>query len=75
MRHDVCEKVFEEKLPPDVFVMVRDILRMQYKGEKGYDAGSQLIQIAGISVLDKMDHMIKERLHTKYYMRYMDDFL
>lgn len=55
--------------------MVRDILRMQYKGEKGYDAGSQLIQIAGISVLDKMDHMIKERLHTKYYMRYMDDFL
>lgn len=75
MRHDVCEKVFEDKLPPEVFVMVRDILRMQYKDEKGYDAGSQLIQIAGISVLDKMDHMIKERLHIKYYMRYMDDFL
>lgn len=37
--------------------------------------GSQMIQIAGISALDKVDHFIKEVLRIKYYLRYMDDFL
>ena len=36
---------------------------------------SQLIQIAGISILDKFDHFVKEQLHAKFYIRYMDDFL
>lgn len=34
-----------------------------------------MIQIAGISVLSPIDHFIKERLHIKYYIRYMDDFI
>ena len=25
--------------------------------------------------LDKLDHIIKEQLHIKYYIRYMDDFI
>ena len=37
--------------------------------------GSQIIQIAGISLLDKLDHFIKERLRVKYYIRYMDDMV
>ena len=32
-------------------------------------------QIAGISVLDGFDHFVKEKLHIKLYIRYMDDFL
>ena len=75
MRHDICEKIFQDKLPKDIFDKVQTILHEQYAGDKGYDAGSQLVQIAGISVLDKMDHYIKEKLHIKYYLRYMDDFL
>lgn len=55
--------------------MVRRILREQYEGDKGYNPGSQLIQIAGISILDKFDHFVKEQLHAKFYIRYMDDFL
>lgn len=75
MNHDVAESVFRMKLPDNVYQRVLTILRDQYKGDAGYNPGSQLIQIAGISVLNGMDHYIKEQLHCKYYIRYMDDFI
>lgn len=75
MRHDVVEEMFRNKLPDWAYQRVIDILHAQYDGDKGYNPGSQLVQIAGISLLDPLDHYIKERLHAKYYLRYMDDFL
>lgn len=75
MDHEVTERIFREKLPGPVYQMVEDILRRQYAGDKGYNPGSQLIQIAGISVLDGFDHFVKEQLRAKLYIRYMDDFL
>ena len=75
MRHDVAEALFKEKLPGWAYDRVETILHGQYPGDVGYNPGSQLIQIAGISILDKLDHFIKERLHVKLYERYMDDFL
>lgn len=75
MDHEIAEHVFKEKLPPEIYAMVVEILRHQYEGGKGYNPGSQLIQIAGISVLDGYDHFAKEKLHAKYYIRYMDDFM
>lgn len=75
MDHAMTESLFQKKLPPDVSKMVTDILREQYDGATGYNPGSQLIQIAGISVLDGFDHYAKEVLRAKLYIRYMDDFL
>lgn len=75
MNHQVTESTFKEKLPEVVYNNVEEILRFQYSGDVGYNPGSQMIQIAGISVLDKLDHFIKERLGIKFYMRYMDDFI
>lgn len=75
MDHKMTELTFQKKLNPIVYAMVEKILQEQYDGDKGYNPGSQLIQIAGISVLDGMDHFIKEQLHAKFYIRYMDDFL
>lgn len=75
MNHAMTERLFREKLSPEVMRMVETILRGQYQGEVGYNPGSQLIQIAGIAVLDELDHFIKEQLHGKLYIRYMDDFL
>lgn len=75
MSHAVTEDLFREKLPPEVFALVKTILNEQYEGDAGYNPGSQLIQIAGISVLDRFDHFVKEQLHAKFYIRYMDDFL
>lgn len=34
-----------------------------------------MVQIAGISLLNGIDHHIKEKLMVKHYIRYMDDFL
>lgn len=75
MRHDVAEDNFRRKLPDWAFKRVQRIMREQYDGAVGYNPGSQLIQIEGISLLDDLDHLIKERLHVKLYIRYMDDLI
>lgn len=74
MRHDVAEARFRANLPPEIYQRTESVLRDQYEGDVGYYAGSQMIQIAGISVLSPLDHMIKEKLRIKWYERYMDDF-
>lgn len=75
MRHDVALRKFAKSLPSKVVEMIKTTFREQYKGEIGFNPGSQLIQIAGISVLDDLDHYIKEVLHIKYFIRYMDDLI
>lgn len=75
MSHEEAEKMFRSKLPKEAADMVVAILRHQYKNDKGYNPGSQLVQIAGISMLDGFDHYVKEQMHIKYYIRYMDDML
>lgn len=75
MLHQVAEAEFRKYLTPEVFQLVSDVLSRQYDGERGYYPGSQMIQIAGIAVLNPLDHFVKERLGIKYYLRYMDDFL
>lgn len=73
MRHDVVEQCFSKHLEEDVYQMVREVLDTQYKGNIGYNPGSQMVQIAGIAILNDIDHYIKEKMHVKYYIRYMDD--
>lgn len=75
MNHTLVENMFRKKLDDETYKAVENILRSQYQGEKGYSAGSQLIQIAGISFLNGIDHYIKEKLKIKCYVRYMDDLI
>lgn len=74
MRHDVVKKMFREKLPDNIYEKAAAILD-GFPGDVGFNPGSQIIQIAGISLLDKVDHYIKERMRIKHYMRYMDDMV
>lgn len=74
MRHDEVKKCFRRYLPDDIYQMACNVLDEQYSGEIGYNPGSQMVQIAGISLLNDPDHYIKEELHIKHYIRYMDDF-
>lgn len=74
MRHDVAKETFKAKLEPEVYERAAKILDT-FPGEVGFNPGSQIIQIAGISVPDKIDHYIKERLRVKHYLRYMDDMV
>lgn len=75
MRHDAVKNKFRRYLNDEVYEAVCNVLDTQYKGDIGYNPGSQMVQIAGISLLDDLDHYCKERLHIKHYLRYMDDIL
>lgn len=74
MRHDVTNAMFAARLDPWSAYWVTRTLDRQYKGDKGYNPGSQMVQIAGISYLDRFDHFMEERLRVRRYLRYMDDF-
>lgn len=73
MSHSTVEKTFGKHLDKEIHSMVIDVLENQYSGDIGYFPGSQMVQIAGITVLNDLDHYIKEKLHYHYYIRYMDD--
>ena len=75
MRHDITNAMFRAKLDDWSGYWVTRTLDKQYSGDKGYNPGSQMVQIAGISYLDRFDHFMKEKLRLKIYARYMDDFL
>ncbi len=75
MLRDEVEAMFRKQLPCKYYRLTESVLRNQYKEERGYNPGSQMIQIAGIAFLGPLDHFIKEKLHIKYYLRYMDDFI
>ena len=46
-----------------------------YKKGKGLPIGNMSSQLLAILYLNDLDHFIKEKLHVKQYIRYMDDFL
>ncbi len=75
MRHDVAKDLFRRKLPPEVYARAARVLDGQYAGDVGFNPGSQMVQICGISVLDRLDHYIKEQLRVRFYIRYMDDLI
>lgn len=74
MRHDVTNAMFRRGCDEWTAGRVVETLDRQYAGSNGYNPGSQMVQIAGISYLSGVDHFIKERLRAKMYVRYMDDF-
>ncbi len=74
MDHEYAEKMLSRYLDDETYQMAKKVLA-HLPGEVGYNPGSQIVQIVGITALDKIDHFIKERLRVKFYIRYMDDFI
>ena len=73
MRHDLAEDCFRRHLDDKTVTNAMKWLQRQYPYDVGFEPGSQMVQILGISFLDRFDHYVKERLRAKYYIRYMDD--
>lgn len=42
-------------------------------GDRGLGLGSQISQICALAYPNEIDHYMKEKMHIKYYGRYMDD--
>ena len=45
------------------------------EGERGIPVGNLPSQLFANIYLNELDHFVKERLHVRYYVRYMDDFI
>ena len=53
---------------------IKEIKRLPfYEKGKGLPIGNMSSQIMAVFYLNKLDHFIKEKLHIKQYIRYMDD--
>lgn len=74
MSHEYAESMLCNYLDPETYNMAIDVLA-NLPGDVGYNPGSQIVQIVGITALDCIDHYIKECLGIEYYIRYMDDFI
>lgn len=73
MEHELAKSCFDRHLDGTTVRNAMQWLQRQYPYDIGFEPGSQMVQILGISFLDKFDHYIKERLRSRYYLRYMDD--
>ena len=73
MPHAKARECFERHLDKVTVDNAEKWLQRQYPYDIGYEPGSQMVQILGISLLDPFDHKLKEQLKAKLYLRYMDD--
>jgi len=69
--HDLCKAKLRKKIADDD---VYNMMCMYIDSSEGLPLGYQTSQLFALLYLDEMDHFIKEKLHIKYYGRYMDDF-
>ena len=58
----------------DKYKKIREVEAIPiYEKGKGLPIGNMTSQIMAIYYLSELDHYIKEKLHSKYYIRYQDD--
>ena len=74
MDHQRAEAMLGRYLDDETHQMATGVLS-RLPGEIGYNPGSQIVQIVGITALDRIDHYAKEKLGIRFYIRYMDDFI
>ena len=68
---ECARKYIKDRKASDMVCRIID----SFDGDIGLGLGSQISQIMELLVLNDLDHFIKEKLHIKYYIRYMDDFI
>ena len=73
--HKVAKATIRRKVRDNWACEMVDMLIDSFPGNRGIGLGSDIAQFIELSVLDDLDHFIKERLHERFYLRYMDDFL
>lgn len=79
--HNVLKNILKRKIKDnDILSIVYAVIDSSnnyniYNYGKGLPIGNMSSQILAIYYLNELDHFIKEQLHIKYYIRYMDDFI
>ena len=75
IRHEDAKVCFSRHLDGVTVYRAMSWLQRQYPYPVGYEPGSQMVQILGISLLDPLDHAVKELEKARNYERYMDDLI
>ena len=74
--HQVLKKLLDNIKDKKCVELLHIIIDSYHKNLGiGLPIGNQVSQIMGVVYLDKIDRLIKEKLHIKYYVRYMDDLV
>ena len=73
--HNVAKAAIRKRLTDQCAAFYTDQIIDSFGGNAGIGLGSQVSQLTELAVLDDLDHYIKERLHIRHYLRYMDDFI
>ena len=76
--NSIHHKVLKEKLKNFPDKEIKELLyyiidSYESEPERGIPMGNQSSQWFALYYLDRLDRTIKEKLHIKYYIRYMDD--
>jgi len=74
-RHDVAKAAVRKRVRDDWACRLVEQIIDSFPGDVGIGLGSDVAQYIELAVLDDLDHFIKERLHVRFYARYMDDFV
>nr|DAY59471.1 MAG TPA: hypothetical protein [Caudoviricetes sp.] len=74
-RHDVAKAAVRKRVRDDWACRLVEQIIDSFPGSVGIGLGSDVAQFIELAVLDGLDHFIKEKLHVKFYARYMDDFI
>jgi retron-type reverse transcriptase len=77
IRHDILLAEFSRVISDTEiqWVFNQAIKGYGFEGGIGMPVGALTSQLSGNILLNKLDHVIKDRLGIKYYLRYMDDFI
>lgn len=74
-RHDVAKAAIQKRVRDEWARRLVEQIIDSFPGSVGIGLGSDVAQYIELAVLDGLDHFIKEKLHVKFYARYMDDFI
>ena len=73
--HGVAKAAIQKRVRDEWARRLVEQIIDSFPGDTGIGLGSDVAQYIELAVLDGLDHFIKEKLHVKFYARYMDDFI
>lgn len=75
--HDVLKRLIAANVSDENIAWLLNLIVDSYNFDenKGLPMGNQTSQCFGLFYLDVLDRALKETLHTKIYIRYMDDIV
>lgn len=73
IRHDLVKQMVRRYIQDEDTLWLIDLVIDELE-DPGLPIGLQTSPLLSLMLLNEFDHMIKERLHIKYYGRYADDF-